>query len=93
MPNDFEKNYPTYEKWLSLKASQFAKLGYPSISEDDLWAYFRLFKWKHEPSLPYHEAIKQIMDTEPNDYFTYASLEAQVHSPSSLEDMDLDGLL
>ena len=92
MADDWKNNYPRYEKWLSLKSSQFAKLGYPSISEKDLWVYFRTFKWKHESSLRYYEAIKQIMDTEPNDYFNFASLDAQVHSPGSLGEINLDGL-
>jgi hypothetical protein len=33
------------------------------------------------------------MSIEPNDYFNFASLEAQVYNVSSLEEMQLDDLL
>ena len=32
------------------------------------------------------------MAIEPNDYFTYASLKAQVYNVSSLDEMDLNDL-
>lgn len=93
MPANWKDDYSRYETWLCLKSSQFSRLGYPSINEQDIWEYLTSFKWKHQKDLRYHQAVRQIMSMQPNDYFNYASLDAQVHSPASLGDIDLNGLI
>lgn len=81
-----------YEVWLNIIKDSFAKQGYNEVSTDDLWEYCQQFLWKHKRPERYFEEVRDIMAIEPNDYFTYASLKAQVYNVSSLDEMDLDGL-
>lgn len=89
MNGEFRK----YEKWLSFKSAEFARLGYTTITPEDLWEYFTDFKWKRERPVRYYLEIRDIMEVRPNDYFTYASLNAQVYSATSLDEMNLEDLL
>lgn len=82
-----------YEVWLKIKKEEFKEIGYDQVSTEDLWDYCLKFLWKHIRPERYHEEVHCIMSIEPNDYFTYASLEAQVYNVSSLADMQLDDLL
>lgn len=82
-----------YEVWLEIKKEEFSDNGYDQVTTEDLWNYCVKFLWKHHRPPRYHEEVKDIMTIEPNDYFNYASLEAQVYNVSSLEDMQLDDLL
>ena len=81
-----------YEVWLNIIKDSFAKQGYNEVSTDDLWEYCQQFLWKHKRPERYFGEVRDIMAIEPNDYFTYASLKAQVYNVSSLDEMDLDGL-
>lgn len=81
-----------YEVWLNIIKDSFAKQGYEEVTTDDLWEYCINFLWKHQRPERYFEEVRDIMGIQPNDYFTYASLKAQVYNVSSLDDMDLDGL-
>ncbi|MGX7419652.1 post-transcriptional regulator [Carnobacterium gallinarum] len=86
-------SYERIEPWLALKVKEFAKLGYPYISEDDLWNFLISFRWKRATPDHYYQQIKQIVTLTPNDYLDFASLQAQIYQVESLEEMDLDGLL
>lgn len=86
-------SYERIEPWLSLKVKEFAKLGYPYISEEDLWNLLTRFRWKRTVPEHYYQQIKQIVTLTPNDYLDFASLEAQVYQVQSLDEMNLDGLL
>lgn len=88
-PHDFFR----YEVWLQIKQKEFAKNGYEQVTIEDLWNYCVKFLWKNHRPERYHEEVRSIMAIEPNDYFNFASLEAQVYNVSSLEDMQLDDLL
>ncbi len=81
-----------YEVWLNLIKDSFAAQGYKKVTIEDLWDYCVSFLWKRKRPERYHEEIKDIMAIEPNDYFTYASLKAQVYNVSSLDEMNLEDL-
>ena len=81
-----------YEAWLNMIIDSFAAQGYKKVTTEDLWDYCVSFLWKHKRPERYHEEVKDIMAIKPNDYFTYASLKAQVYNVSSLEEMNLDDL-
>lgn len=81
-----------FDVWLNIIKDSFAKQGYQEVSTEDLWEYCENFLWKHKQPTRYFEKVRDIMAIEPNDYFTYASLKAQVYNVSSLDEMDLDGL-
>lgn len=81
-----------YDVWLNMIKDSFAKQGYEEVSTGDLWEYCMDFLWKQKRPERYFEEVRDIMSIQPNDYFTYASLKAQVYNVSSLDDMDLDGL-
>ena len=84
--------YFKYEVWLNMIKDSFAGQGYKKVTTEDLWDYCTNFLWKHKRPERYHKEIKDIMSIKPNDYFTYASLKAQVYKVSSLEEMNLDDL-
>ncbi len=81
-----------YEVWLNIIKDSFAEQGYAKVSTEDLWDYCVNFLWKHEKPKRYYEKVGGIMGIEPNDYFTYASLKAQVYNVSSLDEMNLTDL-
>lgn len=81
-----------YEVWLNIIKDSFAKQGYEQVSTEDLWDYCVSFLWKHREPERYYEKVREIMAIEPNDYFTYASLEAQIYNVSSLDEMNLTDL-
>lgn len=81
-----------YEVWLNIVKDSFAEQGYEKVLTEDLWDYTVNFLWKHERPNRYYEEIRDIMEIEPNDYFTYASLKAQVYNVSSLDEMNLKDL-
>jgi len=81
-----------YDVWLNIIKDSFAKQGYQKVTTEDLWDYCENHLWKHNRPTRYFEEVRDIMAIEPNDYFTYASLKAQVYDVSSLDDMDLDVL-
>lgn len=81
-----------YDVWLNIIKDSFAKQGYAEVTTEDLWDFCENFLWKHKRPTRYFEEVRDIMAIEPNDYFTFASLKAQVYNVSSLDEMDLDGL-
>lgn len=81
-----------YEVWLNIIKDSFAKQGYQKVSTDDLWEYCLNFLWKHKRPERYFEEVRDIMAIGPNDYFTYASLKAQIYNVSSLDEMDFEDL-
>ena len=81
-----------YEVWLNIIKDSFAKAGYKEVTTEDLWEFCLNFLWKHKRPSRYFEEVRDIMALEPNDYFTYASLKAQVYNVSSLDEMDLNDL-
>lgn len=81
-----------YEIWLNLIKNSFAEQGYEKVTTADLWDYCVHFLWKHKRPERYSEEVQDIMKIEPNDYFNYVSLKAQVYNVSSLDEMDLDDL-
>lgn len=81
-----------FEEWLNIIKDSFAEQGYEKVSTEDLWDYCINFLWKHEQPTRYYEKVRGIMTIEPNDYFTYASLKAQVYNVSSLDEMNLTDL-
>lgn len=81
-----------FDVWLNIIKDSFAKQGYEKVSIEDLWEYCEKFLWKYKQPARYFEKVRDIMAIEPNDYFTYVSLKAQVYNVSSLDEMDLDGL-
>lgn len=87
-----DKNKSEYDVWLSIIKASFAKDGYKEVTTEDLWDYCLNFLWKRERPERYFEEVRDIMNIEPNDYFTYASLQAQVYDVSSLDKMDFDDL-
>ena len=93
MTGTTNSDYQKYEAWLKVKSREFARNGYDSIQPEDLWKYFDTFHWKKGRPARYHQQIKDIMTVQPNDYFNYASLDAQIYSNVSLDEMDLNDLL
>ena len=81
-----------YEVWLNIIKDSFAERGYKEVTTEDLWEFCLNFLWKHKRPSRYFEEVREIMAIEPNDYFTYASLKAQVYNISSLDEMDLNDL-
>lgn len=81
-----------YEVWLNIIKDSFAECGYKEVTTEDLWEFCLNFLWKHKRPSRYFEEVREIMAIEPNDYFTYASLKAQVYNISSLDEMDLNDL-
>ncbi len=81
-----------YEVWLNIIKDSFAERGYKEVTTEDLWEFCLNFLWKHKRPSRYFEEVREIMAIEPNDYFTYASLKAQVYNVSSLDEMDLNDL-
>ena len=86
------QNESQYEVWLNIIIDSFAKQGYKEVTTEDLWEFCLGFLWKHKRPARYFEEVRDIMAIEPNDYFTYASLKAQVYSVSSLDEMDFNDL-
>lgn len=82
-----------YEVWLRMKQEEFSRNGYNEVTIEDLWKYCNTFLWKHIRPERYHEEVKAIMAIGLNDYFNFASLEAQVYNVSSLDEMKLDDIL
>ncbi len=81
-----------FDVWLNIIKDSFAKQGYQEVTIEDLWEFCENFLWKHKRPARYFEKVRDIMAIEPNDYFTYASLKAQVYNVSSLDEIDLEGL-
>lgn len=86
------KDESQYEVWLNIIKDSFAKQGYQKVTTDDLWEFCENYLWKHQRPTRYFEEVRDIMAIEPNDYFTYASLKAQVYNVSSLDEMNLEDL-
>ena len=87
-----EHKIEDFDVWLNIIKDSFANQGYEKVSMEDLWEYCEKFLWKHARPARYFEKVRDIMAIEPNDYFTYVSLKAQVYNVSPLDEMDLDGL-
>ena len=81
-----------YDVWLTIIKDSFAKQGYQKITTDDLWEFCLNFLWKHKRPERYFEEVREIMAIKPNDYFTYASLKAQVYNTTSLDEMNFEDL-
>ncbi|WP_256864645.1 post-transcriptional regulator [Marinilactibacillus piezotolerans] len=88
-----QQSFFNYEIWLRMKQEEFSMHGYDQVTVDDLWKYCNTFLWKHSRPERYHQEVKAIMDITLNDYFNFASLEAQVYNVSSLDEMELEDLL
>lgn len=86
------KEIDQYEVWLNITKDSFAEQGYQKVTTEDLWDYCINFLWKHDSPKRYFEKVQAIMAIKPNDYFTYASLKAQVYNVSSLDEMNLTDL-
>lgn len=86
------KDWVEYDVWLNIIKDSFAKQGYEKVSTEDLWDYCINFLWKHKRPERYFAEVRDIMAIQPNDYFTYASLKAQVYNVTSLDEMDLNDL-
>lgn len=85
-------DFALYEYWIRLKQKDFFRLGYDRVTKHDLWRYCTKYLWKHHRPDHYYHEVHDILSIEPNDYFTFASLEAQVYNVPSLEEMQLDDL-
>lgn len=92
MDKSDDQNFLNYEIWVQLKLREFLRLGYGNISEKDLWTYFTTYRWKKGRPEHYHQAVSDIMQATPNDYFNYETLKAQVYEVKSIDQLDLDGL-
>lgn len=79
--------------WLQLKQKEFIKLGYDQVTASDLLEYCTNLRWKNNQPKYYFELVNNIMKITPNDYFNYASLDAQVYSVEPLSKMKIDDLL
>lgn len=85
-------DFALYEYWIGLKQKDFFRFGYDQVTKHDLWQYCTKYLWKHHRPVHYHREVHDILSIEPNDYFTFASLEAQVYNVPSLEEMQLEDL-
>lgn len=90
---DSSQGFFRYEVWLQIKQEEFSENGYEQVTTEDLWNYCVNFLWKNHRPERYHEEVRMIMAIELNDYFNFASLEAQVYNVSSLDDMHIEDLL
>jgi hypothetical protein len=62
---------------LNSKREEFMILGYGKITEDDLWGFMKMKKWrKTKEDIQVHEIIQSILSAKINDYMTYATVEA-----------------
>lgn len=91
MPEIFQSN-DSYDRWLDLKVKEFKEQGYSNISSDDLYHYFRSYKWRQKEPKHYAEIVSDIMSLTPNDYFNYANLQATAFDVKTLDEMNLDDL-
>ena len=77
------------EYWLRLKVVEFSKLGYDSVSVEDLRHYLNDFLWKRQVPTTKTERIYQIMQITPNDYWDFVLLETQITKVKSLNQINL----
>jgi len=90
--NDKKGDFALYEQWIGLKQKDFFQFGYDQVTKSDLWEYCIKYLWKHDRPQHYCYEVEDILSIEFNDYFTFASLEAQVYNVPSLEEMKFDDL-
>lgn len=79
---------------LTCKVDEFALLGYETISEDELWEFLKIKKWrKAKEEVKIYEIVSDIMSIKVGEYMTYASVEAMKNEEFSLDDDELKELL
>lgn len=75
--------YQIYRTEVSLalqsKKEEFNLLGYPDITEEDIWLYLTNKKWKKpQEGTRQYEIIQDIMSVKIADYMNYVTVEALI---------------
>lgn len=71
---------------LRSKREEFFLLGYDNVSEEDIWEFMKIKKWRKiaEP-LKLYEMVQHILSLKVGDYMHHASIEA-------LKEADFSGI-
>lgn len=89
-----EDKHP-YEKYrqemypaLKSKQEEFDLLGYPDITEEDIWTYLIQKKWKKvDADARQYEIIQDIMRVKVSDYMLFATTAALVEGENMKKDI------
>lgn len=87
-----ELQYSQFAEWLEYKAREFHEMGYLNVTGADLWEYTTDFLWKQQVPAQYFRQVHDIMEITANDFFTFASLNAQVYNVTPLDEMNIEEL-
>lgn len=56
----YQRLYPA----LKIKKRELYRLGFPYIQEEDIWDYFRIYKWSKSHNLMLSEMVNDILNTD-----------------------------
>ncbi len=61
------------------KKSEFHLYGYTTITEEEIWTYCILKKWRKKDieTMPMHEIVNEILQITPAQFMTYTQVEEQ----------------
>ena len=84
----YEKFRQEMDPALKSKQEEFDLLGYPDITEEDIWKYMIQKKWKKaKGEARQHEIIQDIMRLKVSDYMNFATTSALVEAETRKKDM------
>jgi Post-transcriptional regulator len=72
---------------LASKLSEFRLLGYDSVSEDGLWEFLIMKKWKKvNEEIRLYEIIQDILGVKVSDFMSFTTIQAYKTSEFSMHD-------
>lgn len=84
--NEYDSFRTTVQPALACKIDEFSLLGYDTISENELWEFLKVKKWrKAKEEIKVYEIVSDIMSVKVGDYMNYVSVKAMKNSEFSLD--------
>lgn len=72
---------------LASKLSEFRLLGYDSVSEDGLWEFLIMKKWKKvNEEIRLYEIIQDILNVKVSDYMSFTTIQTYKTTEFSMDD-------
>ncbi|MBE1554600.1 post-transcriptional regulator [Sporosarcina limicola] len=82
MSIQFSKIFTHMLPAIESKKTEFHLFGYPTVTEEEIWAYCIQKKWRKKDisSMSVHEIVNGILRITPAEYMTYTQIEEQRNS-------------
>ena len=65
---------------LESKVEEFQMFGYDRVTDDDIWKFLKVKKWKKiDSDVRLYELVNDVLTVTANEYMTYLTVEAKRH--------------